>query len=569
MKAVWRTGVVAALFLVLRLEGSAAFLGEIKSQGTTGAPRDTIQRSDRLQERPLATIRGRVTAAETGAALIRAQVTIRGTGKTEPRITTTDERGRFEFRDLVPGRYTLSAAKSGYVTTSFGQEGPYEAGRPVEASENQILERIDFTLTKSSVIVVQVTDPFGEPLAGVRVQAQNYRFFRGERRLEPARTGSVFSETDDRGNVRLYGLLPGDYYVSATPISERALGTEQKERLITTFYPGTPSLSESQVVSLRAGDEFQIGFSMVAGGVATISGTIRGSDGQVLARPYAGLRLEQGSGYSVRGIVIQTDGTFSLSNVASGSYSIIVQSGIGANGSDEFAIVPLQIVGEDVAGLSITTTKTGTLRGQFVFDVQGSSSPRDLEHSAIQLSAIPFPTTLGLSAGRLSTNDDWTFEMGGLSGSRLVRLVTGSSGWFLKAVLLNGKDITDDPLDFTHGGIIDDVRVVLTQKHSDVSGTVIDSRNNPATRYVALLFAEDRAHWTPQSRFIAVARPDQNGRFRITGLPSGRYRAAAVTAIEVGQERDPELLDRLVGRASPVSVTEGEAIELTLRLVTF
>jgi hypothetical protein len=91
--------------------------------------------------------------------------------------------------------------------------------------------------------------------------------------------------------------------------------------------------------------------------------------------------------------------------------------------------------------------------------------------------------------------------------------------------------------------------VVLTQKRTDISGTVIDAANRPIGDYVAVLFPEDRALWTGASRFIAAGRPDQKGMFRILGLPPGRYRAAAVEYVEPGEERDPQLLSRLMNDA--------------------
>ena len=41
---------------------------------------------------------------------------------------------------------------------------------------------------------------------------QRYQYVRGERQLRPA--GG--DQTDDRGQYRVFGLPPGDYYVSAT-----------------------------------------------------------------------------------------------------------------------------------------------------------------------------------------------------------------------------------------------------------------------------------------------------------------------------------------------------------------
>ena len=55
-------------------------------------------------------------------------------------------------------------------------------------------------------------DEDGEPLPRALVTVQRYQYVRGERQLTPA--GG--DQTDDRGQYRVFGLPPGDYYVSAT-----------------------------------------------------------------------------------------------------------------------------------------------------------------------------------------------------------------------------------------------------------------------------------------------------------------------------------------------------------------
>src|SRR5262245_57640453 len=44
------------------------------------------------------------------------------------------------------------------------------------------------------------------------VRAMSYRYAQGSRQLVPAGN----AQTDDRGEYRVWGLNPGDYYVSAT-----------------------------------------------------------------------------------------------------------------------------------------------------------------------------------------------------------------------------------------------------------------------------------------------------------------------------------------------------------------
>jgi hypothetical protein len=84
---------------------------------------------------------------------------------------------------------------------------------------------------------------------------------------------------------------------------------------------------------------------------------------------------------------------------------------------------------------------------------------------------------------------------------------------------------------------------------------------------VVVAFAEDRRLWTPQSRCIATARPDQTGRYTLAGLPPGRYHVVAVNYLQAGAERDSQILDRLAAKATSLMLAEGESRDMDFRIV--
>jgi len=163
---------------------------------------------------------------------------------------------------------------------------------------------------------------------------------------------------------------------------------------------------------------------------------------------------------------------------------------------------------------------------------------------------------------------DGTFTATGLTGTALGWTGEGQ-GWFLQAVMRGDRDVTDSPLSFSSGMEVDDIRVVITRQFTTVSGEARDEHGERVSAFVALVFAEDPARWTPASRFIVRAQSEADGRFSIIGLPAGRYRAAALDALDYGDERDPELLSRLKSKAAPIAIRDGESVTLTLPLVTF
>jgi hypothetical protein len=94
------------------------------------------------------------------------------------------------------------------------------------------------------------------------------------------------------------------------------------------------------------------------------------------------------------------------------------------------------------------------------------------------------------------------------------------------------------------------------------------SRGELAKDYTAVVFAQDKEKWIGNSRYQSAGRPDQDGRFKITGLPPGEYYVVAVDRLEQGQSGDPDFLERARSRAVSLTLREGETKTLELSLIT-
>jgi hypothetical protein len=173
-----------------------------------------------------ARIRGRVVAADNGQPLRRTSIRLSSPELREGKGTTTDQEGRYEFTDLPAGRYSLTAVKTGYVTISYGQRRPNEAGRPLDLADKQIAERVDFVLPRAGIITGRVVDEYGEPVANVMVQPMLHRTINGVRQLMPSGQSVT---TPDTGEFRLWGLTPGDYYVAVNARSMNMGLTDQTD----------------------------------------------------------------------------------------------------------------------------------------------------------------------------------------------------------------------------------------------------------------------------------------------------------------------------------------------------
>jgi hypothetical protein len=70
------------------------------------------------------------------------------------------------------------------------------------------------------------------------------------------------------------------------------------------------------------------------------------------------------------------------------------------------------------------------------------------------------------------------------------------------------------------------------------------------------------------SGYQSVGRPDQDGRFNITGMPPGAYYIIAVDHVEPGHAADADFLESVISQATSFSLQEGESKTLKLQLKT-
>src|SRR5438093_9494339 len=172
--------------------------------------RDTPAQQKDTPPPPGGRISGRVIA-DNGRPVKRARAFITAAELSGGRGALTDENGIFDFTELPAGRYTLTVSKSGFVSLSYGQRRPLQAGTPLQLADGQQLKGIEFRLPRGGVIAGHVYDETGDPMPGVLVRVLRYQYQQGDRRLAPAGT----TQTDDQGQYRVWGLMPGDYYVDA------------------------------------------------------------------------------------------------------------------------------------------------------------------------------------------------------------------------------------------------------------------------------------------------------------------------------------------------------------------
>src|SRR5215471_18721122 len=359
--------------------------GQGQPQGRGGGGNQQ-QARDRAQQTPpgTAAISGRVLAADTGRPVKRARVSASGGGR-GLRTAITDDQGRYQFSDLAAGNYMVSASKAGFVDAVYGQRRPLQPGTPLALTDTQAATNVDIRVMRGGVITGRIGDEDGEPLPRALVTVQRYQYVRGERQL----TSAGGDQTDDRGQYRVFGLPPGEYYVSATAtglgellgrgLQQLAAGlgaldagrggrggpgfapiapgadSQDQTGYAPTYFPGVVSAAEAGKVTLSPGQEFVgVDFQIKLVPLARVTGIVSGASeaASILLVPQeASGGLGRIGGQALVGRAM-ADGTFVIANVPPGRYTAVARSG-GRSGEPRTAMQPIVVSGQNLEGVTL------------------------------------------------------------------------------------------------------------------------------------------------------------------------------------------------------------------------
>ena len=559
--------------------------GGPQQPGQVAPPRDNQQ--------PLppgtSTLRGRVTAGDSGQPLRKAQVRLTGgpvspgTGQTlvvngqavtvpDNRLATTDANGRFEFKDVRAGRYQLNAQKSSYIGLSWGQQRLNEPGKPIDVLDGQTIEKLDFTLPRGGVVTGRVVDEFGDPAADISVSAMRSQSVGGTRRLVSAGRAS---QTNDIGEFRIYALPPGDYYVSATWRNQNPQADDDRSGYAPTYYPGTADAAAAQKLTVAAGQTItDITLPLLPIRTSRVSGTAVDSQGRPLrgtVQAFARTTMLGGGPIGIQPGPIRPDGTFTINGLTPGDYTLEVpnQPALGGPaappGEQEYASLDISVNG-DVSGVRIVSTKPSNVTGRIVI---ASGDAQSFKSSTVRIGVQPVPTG-GIIFGPMpqpeAINDDLTFHSKARAGLMRINTLGLQPPWTIKAIRNRGTDVTDTGFDVRPGEDVTDLEVELTNKTTEVSGAVTNARGEPVQSYWVVFFGRDRDKWRPPSRYIRINRSGQDGRFRMTGLPAGDYYVIASDTLDPNDATDPDFLDKMSSRATRFTLSEADTKTLDLKL---
>jgi hypothetical protein len=248
----------------------------------------------------------------------------------------------------------------------------------------------------------------------------------------------------------------------------------------------------------------------------------------------------------------------------------------------------IAVDGRDLTDMILRMQPGMTISGRIV--LEGTSPPpADLTKTQISFGGVPTsasPMDLALSnftGGNVGTTAaDGTFTVKGVvpgryrgslnSGMAMVfAMFAGTAGqpnnWSLKSIMWNGRDVADVPLEVKPNEDISGVVVSLTDRPTELSGTVSDQTGRATGNFPIVVFSTDKTYWTIGSRRVQSARPASDGKFKITGLPAGEYFVMAVTDLDAAQLYSPVFLEQLsAASAYKIRLADGQKLVQDLKL---
>jgi protocatechuate 3,4-dioxygenase beta subunit len=512
-------------------------------------------------------LEGKVVNAVNGSAMAGVIVSLRGQFNTAaperaPSVTT-DDRGAFAFPDLAPGSYFLSATEQRFIAEGSGVPG--SLSNQVIVGEGQQVSAYVLKLVPEGVIAGTVKDESGEPVLGARVQAFRYRNQTGQRRLAAA----AVVQTDDLGNYRIANLAPGDYYVSVARTAARSaiadsitgpLPSEAETDYVSMWYPNAAQPAAATAVKLATGATAgNIDMTWRKVKVVRIRGKVADPSGGAVGAPMVTLmpKQPQAPGLAVGSARVARDGSFEISAVPAGSYSLIARPGpigggvagaqvytsgfsVGPSGpSARMAVQSIEVKDASIEGTQLELGAGRTVKGSIKMDGGGP---------LVRPAFVSLASLDGGGRAMLNPGSDGTFTATGIF-PLVYTLDTQNlpANCYVKSVRYAGQEVARTGFELTGDGQLE---IVLSSTAAVLEGSVTGADGKPAGG--AGIVVAPVAGALP----ARTGNADAHGNFYFANLPPGEYRVAAWDAASPEANDPPESLGPFARYAKTVTLGE-------------
>ena len=514
------------------------------------------QNSTNSQEK--GSIGGMVLDGVTQQPLRNAGVALRGPiggqGGDSGKSAYTDAEGRFNFNNLLAGRYIITATRSGYLPQE-GQGG--SRNRWHVLLPGQHVDDVVVTLLPGGVIAGHAVDEKGKLVRGASVHAMKVSLQRGMRGLDD----SAQTSTDASGEYRFTGLTPGDYILRATYTPKGAEKPTGGLSYAPICYPGTTDFSACAQLSVHAGEEMagmDLSFTPlhtlhVSGKVVNSATSLPTPDSQVSL-----LVDQKGTLIFLKDATADAKGSFQFSTLAPGSYTVVAQYEGGTTGRTLFGMKPFTVTDANIDNFKLDVTAGAEVRGHI--HAEGDNPP-ELTGVSATLEPVMSPALTGLvpQPDEASVKPDGTFLFRNVvEGTYRVIISPVPPGFYLKA---GNPEALEGGISIGAGGTA--VEFSFSPGVGRIHGTVTSSDRSCAGVPVVLI--SDTQGGDAHDRRRAVT--DRSCHFALRNIAPGDYKISALDPTGNTMLADPESLQQYQDQAQSVHLKESGDVDVQLGIV--
>lgn len=546
-----------------------ALIPQAAPQSSTGAVQGTIVRAGTAE--PIGDVRVMLMSGPFVdlPPEIQLQMQIQVQLQESARSAISDSAGRFAFEDVPTGRYSLIVQREGFSASRANL-------LQVTVTADKVSE-ITLALIPGAVVRGRVLDSAGRLQSNVSVQAFSLAYSIGLSSLRP----SVSKMTDDRGEYRLFGVPPGDYYIGVTPRAPiaNAASASGMLRPVRTFHPAATTVRNATRITVSSGEEISgIDIVMQSSLHVRVSGRLysevapapvpadapgvfaiianTGNNSASLQLVPRDPTVSDDSAVRAVATILVSAGEFQIPNVVPGNYDLLAM----VYGMDGVAVgrTPVDVVDQDVTGITIVVKPGVQVQGTITID-GASASIQNLRVGLMPLDSLM--TFMGGLIPQAQQGAVGTFTINAVPAGRFRLAATVGGNLYVEDVLQSGRSVFDSGIEVSAGVSPDPVHVAVRAGAAVVEGTVVDAANRPLPAAAVAIVPNTRRS---NINLYRNGVSDASGKFVLTGVAPGEYKLFAWPTLSGPAFYNAEFLSRYEEDGHPLTVTPGARINSTV-----
>jgi protocatechuate 3,4-dioxygenase beta subunit len=501
-------------------------------------------------------IAGTIVNAIGGNPLARARVSILDASNSQNRQSlVTSEDGRFEFKQLSPGKYALQGAKRGFITAAYDEHESFSTAIVTGAGFDT--EHLVLRLSPSAVLSGKILDESGEPVRHASVS-----LYREDRQVGVGRIVKFrVAITDDLGAYEFAQLDAGSYFVSVAaqpwyashPRSSQQPDAQNLPTAVdqsldvaypVTYYGDSTEPDDATPIPIRGGDRLQadVHLNAVAALHLLFHVPDNGEHGfslPMFQKPsFDGVEnVQTGGGDQV------SPGVFEVTGIAPGRYSVRDPSDGQGNEANEIDITTngQELEAPHAVALSSVKATVQALGGGATLPPHIDIGLRNVKMRFVAWQEADAKGEIEFQSLSPGTYDVLPFAMG----------LTPPKAFSVVRISSPGSETAGHTLNVAPGSSMT-VTLSLIGSNGDVDGFAKHAGKAVSGAMVVSVPADPESH----RELFRRDQSDQDGSFSLRSVLPGTY---TIVAIENGWDLDwsrPGVIAHYAKQAQTVTVTE-------------